>query len=281
MKFWTRKKKPVARISTDQSRWAVFGDVHANLEALEAVLADINAQGVSQRVCTGDLVGYGANPSKCLHLIRDLNDPVVQGNHDSYAATEASLSEFNLNAMNAILWTREQLTDEEKAWLINLPMQIDCGMWDVKCGMPERTGADHRSVRLVHSSIIEPEKWHYIMKPDKAEAALRTQEPDLVFFGHTHVPTLYSWNPETEEFTSEFPLEEGIHPLPEGWKHLINPGSVGQPRDRDPRASYAMYDPEARTLEIRRIEYNLKKTARKIVEAGLPERNAQRLSKGR
>lgn len=278
-----RIPNPESRIPHPASRIAVSGDVHANLEALKTVLADAAARGISQFICTGDVVGYGANPSECLKLIRDLNCPVVLGNHDSYAATDDSLKDFNLNAMNAILWTRERLSAEERAWLGGLPMEMDVGgqrteVRSQQSGIPDPAS---RISYLVHSTMIEPAEWHYILKPEKAEAALRAQEPDIVFFGHTHVPSIFSYNPETDEFRSEFPAAEGIHQLELGWKHLINPGSVGQPRDRDPRASYALYDPEAGTIEIRRIEYDIAATKAKIEAAGLPLRNAERLSKGR
>lgn len=259
-------------------RIAIFGDLHANLEALDAVLADAKVQGVSRFICTGDVVGYGANPSECLNIIRKLDCPVVLGNHDSYAATDDSLKEFNLNAMNAILWTREHLSAEEKEWLRGLPMTVATGNLGNSFRHPPPATC-HST--LVHSSLLKSESWCYIMKPEKAEVALRAQEPELVFFGHTHVPSIYSYNPKTDEFAEKFPAQEGIHQLEPGWKHLINPGSVGQPRDRDPRASYAIYDPDAGTIEIRRIEYDIVSTQAKIEAAGLPLRNAERLAKGR
>ena len=286
------QRSPVTRYSTLQNRFAVLGDIHANLEALNAVLADARAQGVSRFFCTGDVVGYGANPSECIQIIRELNCPVVQGNHDLYAATDESLKDFSLHAMNAILWTRGLLSVEERAWLDALPLESECRLSNTEQGMKKdavRSASAIEipcsvfcdSVRLVHASLNQPGRWSYIMKPEKAEVALRVQEPDLVFFGHTHVPTLYSFNPKTEEFCEQFPLEEGVHSLREGWKHLVNPGSVGQPRDRDPRASYALYDSQDGTVEIRRVAYDVESAAKKIESAELPHRNADRLFSGR
>jgi len=252
--------------------FAICGDIHANLESLDAVFFDAKSKGVSQIICTGDIVGYGASPSRCLKLIRDLNCPTVLGNHDSYAATGDGLNEFNPNAMSAILWTREHLSDDEKAWLVNLPMQID---------LSDKVVAGRQAARLVHSSLIDPEKWCYILKPENAEAALRVQESDIVFFGHTHVPSLFSFNSETKEFRSKSSVDAGVYELEPGWKHLVNPGSVGQPRDRDNRASYAIYDSQAGTIEIRRVEYDIATAQKKIKAAGLPLRNAERLSHGR
>ncbi len=297
MRFWKKKRKTVelARepvISDCPERIALFGDIHANLEALEAVLADARAQGVSRFVCTGDIVGYAANPSECLKIVRDLNCPVVMGNHDFYAATDASLKDFTLNAMNAVLWTREQLSEEESAWIRGLPLQRECRISNVEQRMKKDDELKPSSFdipcsmfcgshRLVHASLEEPMRWHYILKPEKALPALQVQKEEMVFFGHTHVPTLYSYNPETEEFKESFPLGEGTHELAAGWKHLINPGSVGQPRDRDTRASYAIFDSKTGTVEFRRVEYDFAVTQKKIEAADLPFRNSERLSLGR
>ena len=250
--------------SSPSSRIAIFGDVHSNIEALDAVLADARSQNVSGFACTGDLVGYGPDPSACLDLIRGLGCPVVKGNHDAYSATDVGLSDFTLNAMNALIWTREHLSPEEREWLNGLPMS-----------------ADLEGAKIVHSSLVDPAKWHYVMKLEQAEYALRSQAEWAVFFGHTHVPSLFSFNPETEELKMEFPLKEGVHQLSEGWRHLINPGSVGQPRDKDARASYALFDSCAGTVEIRRIEYDFATTQQKIASVGLPLRNAERLERGR
>jgi predicted phosphodiesterase len=263
----------------------VLGDIHANLEALEAVLESINARGAARIICTGDVVGYGANPAECLAIIRDLNGPVVQGNHDFYAATRSSPDGFNVHARNSILWTRQQLSEEEKEWLHDLPMTVGPGDVELepRNSKLETDSLELRSLNcgLVHSSLPEPQSWRYIMKPESARNAVRVQEPDVVFFGHTHVPALFSFNPKTGAFRSEFPLKEGVYPLKKGWKHLVNPGSVGQPRDRDPRASYALYDPLAGMLEICRVEYDIAAARKKIIAAGLPLRNADRLSVGR
>lgn len=287
------------RHSTLPDRIAVLGDIHANLEALSAVLADIKAQGVSRIVCTGDIVGYAANPSECIKVVCDLNCPVVQGNHDSYASGDDNLGDFNLNAMNAILWTRKHLGGEEKMWLRNLPMRVALKIEDDRPEeegpselettiiepSPQGTGnevkADALQVILVHSSMSDPKAWHYIMKPEKAKAELRVQEPDIVFFGHTHLPSVFSFNPQTEELVSKVPAETGVHHLETGIKHLINPGSVGQPRDHDVRASYAIYDPVSSTVEIRRVEYDISLVQKKIEAACLPWRNAERLEQGR
>ncbi len=277
------------RNSTSENCWALFGDIHANLEALKAVLTDIKKQGVLQVACTGDIVGYAANPSECLKIVRNLNCPVVMGNHDFYASTKERVDDFNLNAMNAILWTREQLSKEEKTWLSNLSKSVELrrasndGIANstTKFAPNERKGEEVNIPQIVHSTIIEPERWCYILAVEKAEEALRRQEPKIVFFGHTHVPSLFSFNPTTKEFKYKLPLPEGLHQLENGWKHLINPGSVGQPRDKNSRASYAVFNEAKMTIQICRIEYDITTAQEKIKAVGLPVRNAERLSLGR
>jgi predicted phosphodiesterase len=285
---------------TVDRRVAIFGDIHANLEALEAVLADAKGEGIANFACTGDLVGYCANPSECLEIVKALNCPVVKGNHDEYAATDVSLKDFTLHAMNALIWTREHLNPEERAWLDALPMQTDVlttkntkdtkkesggTLGSVSAAPPEESLRSPRlceeSINLVHSSMFEPQSWKYIIKQSEAEKVLPMQKPDVVFFGHTHVPSSYAFHPDSGEFKSTVPMTEGVLELDEGWKWLLNPGSVGQPRDHDPRAAYLIYYPNSNMIEFRRVEYDFRKTAKKIVEAGLPDRNAQRLYKGR
>jgi predicted phosphodiesterase len=271
--------------SRENRRVAIFGDVHANLEALTAVLRDAEQQGVEQFACTGDLVGYGPDPSECLEIIKQLGCPVVKGNHDDLAATEGSLKDFTLHAMNALLWTREHLSAEERAWLNALPMEWGEGISSREQETAKDDGKETSSfcgsMHLVHSSVFEPEVWRYIITPEEAEKVLPLQKPGLVFFGHTHMPSVYAFHPDTGKFRSTMPSPEGVLELEPEWKWLVNPGSVGQPRDLDPRAAYLIFDPDACTIEQRRVEYDYRKTAKKIVDAGLPERNAQRLYKGR
>jgi diadenosine tetraphosphatase ApaH/serine/threonine PP2A family protein phosphatase len=224
-----------------------------------------------------------------LELVKALGCPVVKGNHDLYAATDISLKEFTLPAMNALIWTRGQLSPEERSWLNSLPMQADFFTTEETeeygGGFSENSvpssEAGGEKLHLVHSSVFEPEKWRYVIKQNEAEKVLPQQRQERVFFGHTHVAAVYAFDPNLGTFRSTVPQMEGVTFLEAGLKWLINPGSVGQPRDRDPRAAYLIYDPVACTVEHCRVEYDFRKTARKIVEAELPESNAQRLYKGR
>jgi len=256
-----------------EEKVAIFGDIHSNLEALKEILADAKSQGVGKFVCTGDIVGYAANPEECLAIIRDLKCPCVMGNHDQYVGTDCNVSDFNLYAMNAVLWTRENLNTEEREWLKQLPMVLENDVLNDYLGFND--------FGVVHSSLLEPEKWLYILKGDSFQKELVEQKSDLVFFGHTHVPSMFGYNEETKEFRSEIPLKQGIHNLEKGWKWLINPGSVGQPRDRNVRASYAIYDSVKKVVEIRRIVYDIAKASKKVEKAGLPLKNGKRLYQGK
>lgn len=240
-------------------KYAILGDLHANLEALEAVLHDAEKQGATHYACTGDLVGYNADPRACLKLVRTLGCEAVQGNHDFHACDTDSMELFTPMARKSIQWTRKQLTTPQRKYLSTLPLIKDL-----------------ENFTLVHSSLHNPEQWNYIFKPAAAESSFRNQFSNVCFFGHTHVPLAFI----TDGTSMEKGFYETIRVRP-GFKYLINVGSVGQPRDRDPRTGYVLYDLEAQTITLRRIEYDMETTQRKIRNAGLPFRNALRLTYGR
>jgi predicted phosphodiesterase len=240
-------------------RVAILGDIHANLEALEAVLADIRGQGVSQIVCTGDIVGYAADPVACLERLCALNIPAVRGNHDHYAAGDIPLDPFNMQAMIAMRWTRDQLSAKHKKWLAGLPLTLGFDLFT-----------------LVHSSFPDPDRWRYVYNEISAAGSLAFQNVPLAFYGHTHVPMAFEQDEAGEVSGGPFKSIE----LEPGKKYFINVGSVGQPRDRDRRAAYGLFDATAQTVEIRRVEYDVAEARRKIEAAGLPLRNAERLSQG-
>jgi predicted phosphodiesterase len=239
-------------------RYAVLSDIHSNLEALEAVLAHAREKASDEFVCLGDIVGYNADPNECLRLIRELECPVVKGNHDEQAAMTASTEGFNEMAEAAIGWTREQLSADEKGWLADL-------------GLTKLV----RDFTIVHASLDAPEHWGYVFNDLDAMASFTYQHTPLCFFGHTHWPTAFVRN-------------DVVHHLPAGQidlarerKFLINPGSIGQPRDRDWRAAYCIYDTTRNVVEPHRVEYDLAKAQQKIRKAGLPQRLADRLAWGR
>ena len=239
-------------------RSAIFGDIHANLEAFEVVLADAREQGCESFICLGDVVGYNANPRECLEIVQSLECPVVKGNHDSYVSSEHSLVTFNPLAEVAIQWTRDQLNSSEKRWLSDLPLIVEI-----------------RGFTVVHASLDEPGDWNYVLNQLDAAASFSKQTTELCFFGHTHSPRAYI----KDSSIVGVPFEQII---PErGKKYFVNPGSVGQPRDGDWRAAYIVFDEEKRTINLRRLRYDLTTTQRKIVAAGLPPKLAERLALGK
>lgn len=239
---------------------AVFGDIHSNLEALDAVIADMKQQGVTRFLCTGDIIGYGADPSACIQRLVDLNAAAVKGNHDDYCAGLNIPPDVNSNARDTIIWTEKQLSTKESIWLLNLPM------------LHETEG-----IAITHSSFEPGRNWPYILRASDAIPSLDEQPQPLAFYGHTHRPVVFTLSPTGKVKEREF----RTHRLKKGFKTFINPGSVGQPRDGDPRAAYALVDPARKTVTLRRIEYDIDKTASKISKAGLPFRNSDRLYLGK
>jgi len=239
-------------------RIAIFGDIHANLEALEAVLEDAHAQDVSEYVCTGDVVGYNADPVACLETIRRLDCPTVKGNHDADTAGNHSLDNMNPNAAAALKWTREQLDQEQRTWLSRLRMVRQISDFTV-----------------VHSTLDQPASWNYVTNRFEAMSNFSYQFTQVCFHGHTHVPRVYVKSDKVTEVPAESIVIESAA------KYFINVGSVGQPRDGDWRACYAIYDLEHQMIVFRRIEYDIATTQRKIREAGLPEMLAERIAEGR
>lgn len=240
-------------------KYALLSDIHANLEALQAVLSEISSRGITDFICLGDIVGYGADPRACLETVRGLNPRIVQGNHDYAAAGPVDLSSFNKNARLALLWTRKQLDSAGRDFLKSLPLT-----------------AEVFGATLVHSSLKDPGRWEYILNPRDARASFDLLLNEICFFGHSHRPRVY------REEEGEITVEEGGRiELRAGSRYLINPGSVGQPRDRDPRASFGVYDSAEKKVEIMRIEYPVEKAQEKILRAGLPPFLASRLAVGR
>ena len=239
--------------------FAILGDIHANLDALEVVLADCREQGVTDYLCTGDVVGYNACPHECLEMVRALNCPVVMGNHDHYVSSRQNLEDFNPHAAAVIEWTRKQLSAEEMSFLQSLPFV-----------------ATKMGITLVHATMDNPEDFGYVFDHLQAEAHFSHQVTPLCFHGHTHVPIIYSNEPggvvhyQPRDFTLEL-----------GQRLFINVGSVGQPRDGDPRASYVVYDMAARQIRFRRVAYDVQTAMARNRLAGLPEKCASRLEIGR
>jgi len=239
-------------------RYAVIADIHGNLEALQVVLADIKEQKCTHVVCLGDVVGYGANPKECLDIIRGMNIPVVKGNHDEYIGVDVNPDGFNDAAAEAVTWSRAQLTEDDRKWLRELKYF--------------RLVANFS---IVHATLDGPQRWGYVVEKLEAAASFTYQNTQVCFFGHTHVPVAFIRDTGVRGGTySKFRVEAGK-------KYFVNVGSVGQPRDGNPKSAYVIYDLVQQTIELRRLDYPIAEAQRKIRAAGLPERLAERLASGK
>lgn len=243
------------------TRIALFSDVHANYEALQTVLADIRAQDIRKLVCIGDIVGYGAEPSRCLERILKLKCPIVQGNHDRESTSTSDLADYRALARTAMQFTRANLSAAEKKTLKALPMVIK-----------------EKAYTVVHSSLVEPEAFFYVDSVQEAAFSFFEQETDVCFIGHTHVAGVYA------QTNNGMMIEDWGCPtklvMEKGNRYLVNVGSVGQPRDRDWRASYVIYTPSKREIEWRRLEYDAETARKKINAAGLPAALGDRILAG-
>jgi diadenosine tetraphosphatase ApaH/serine/threonine PP2A family protein phosphatase len=237
---------------------AIFSDIHGNLQALEAVLEDINEKGISKLVCLGDIVGYGAQPAECLERVRKLGCKVVMGNHDALCADGGVLEGLSERTRPGVLWAREQLDADQKAWLAALPYSL------------ETEGCE-----MVHASLWQPELWRYVLTTDEAALHFKKQKKQVCFIGHTHFPQ--AWEEGAERALDPISMED----IREGKRYIVNVGSVGQPRDRDNRACYGIYSRVRRVITFRRIAYDLAGAQDAIIAARLPAPYAQRLEQGR
>lgn len=240
-------------------RYAIISDIHANLEALDATLVRIAEIGADQTVCLGDVVGYNASPNECADRVRLAGIPTICGNHDAVACGIEEPWGFNPVALQAALWTREHLSETNLNWLRNLPDNMQFPHFLAAHGSPT-----DRDCYLFTWEDVLPHL-EYVSE----------QNYRLCFFGHTHSPGIFSADGlYSVDDESKFALGEGK-------TFFINPGSVGQPRDGDPRAAFGMYDSEKNEFELIRVEYDVNMAAEKIRDAGLPSFLADRLALGR
>jgi len=242
-------------------KYAVLGDIHANWDALEAVLADVARENVGGYLCVGDIVGYGAQPGKCMKKIREMGFHCVAGNHDHAAIGRLDVGYFNHHAREAVEWTRQHLSIANAEYLAGL------GLVAVVDGLT-----------LGHGTIHRPELFGYIETPFAAQLSFHAMTTQIAFLGHSHVPITFleSEGEDSVTYTQSTELE-----LRHVSKALVNVGSVGQPRDDDPRACYAIYDSDTQVVRLRRIEYDIESAQAKIRKAGLPDVLAARLALGR
>ncbi len=241
-------------------RFLIFSDVHSNLEALRAFEALAEGIPHDKKACLGDLVGYCADPNPCLNWIREHVDIVLAGNHDYAALGKTDLAYFNPYALESCHWTRKALTKKSAKFLSTLTAEQVAG-----------------GVHWTHASPHEPEEWHYILSRVDGRDNFDQMQEAVCFFGHTHQPLVLE---ETPDGGINESIPRGRVPLKEGHRYLINVGSLGQPRDGDPRPTCVLYDQELQEVEFHRFEYDISRTQKKIRQKGLPRYLADRLSQG-
>ena len=242
-------------------RHAILGDIHANLAAFQAVLEDIEIRGGFDEIwCLGDIVGYGPEPHACIELLQQYKSACVVGNHDWAAIGRIDILDFNPDAARACRWTAKQLTTEDAEYLQSLAVKLTRG-----------------DFTLAHGSPRQP-IWEYLLSVDGAKDNFSDFDTRFCLVGHSHVPLIFWQTKDGNCFMTEIPdtisLEYEKHRL------IINPGGVGQPRDGDPRASYAIYDSDAQVIYHYRVDYDIAVTQKQRVEYGLPLPLALRLNYG-
>ncbi len=243
-------------------RYLVITDIHANLEALDVCLADADRRGYERTLVLGDIVGYGPDPNAVVNRVANLDAvAIVRGNHDKIAFGIQMAEGFNVSARVAAQWTLNELTPEHKAWLMKLPQ----GPTVVDDGL-----------EICHGSPLDEDE--YIFDELDARRAMDASPQRLCLFGHTHVAMAFRLASRSIGLVT--PPDEGLEIEPES-KYLVNPGSVGQPRDGDPRAAYVIFDSGTQRVEMHRVEYPVTRTQQKMATAGLPDPLIRRLSAGR
>ena len=241
-------------------RYAVISDIHGNLEAFTAVLDALAGERIDSYLFVGDVVGYGADSKECIKLLRSLNPSVaIAGNHEWGVLEKTDVSNLNDLARDAVIWTRKVLDKDEIEYIRSFDLVYE----------------DQR-MTLVHGTLNMPEEFYYIFDTEDAYVTISRMKNMVCFVGHSHVSGIFASNHSKVEY-----IESADIRMDGERKYLINVGSVGQPRDGDPRASYAVYDDENAEVRIKRVEYDVKKAQEKILRAGLPPKLAHRLSEGR
>jgi predicted phosphodiesterase len=240
-------------------RYGIFSDVHANLEALEAVIEAYRLESVDQFLCVGDIVGYAANPRECIEKTRALCAFIVAGNHDWGSVDLFPVDYFNSLARQAIFWTKNNLDEKSRHFL---------GVLKLVYKNPDLT--------LVHGTLDAPQDFNYMTDDFTASKTLQLQETDACFVGHSHIAGVFTR--DSRGYLS-YAQDDSIS-IKSGHKYIINVGSIGQPRDGNPKAAYCIYDTDKKSVEIKRVGYDIQAAREKIIKAGLPQFLADRLLSG-
>ena len=244
-----------------RSPLAILSDIHSNLDALEAVTAELDAAGVENVVCLGDVVGYAAYPEECVNRVRQRGWHVVLGNHDDALDNPLAKEQMNDVANAGILLAEKQVSADNRAWLGSLPMKLS-----------------RKHAVFTHASLDFSEEWPYLNDVESALLHFLAQQIPLCFVGHTHRPMVINWQGKSK-LDILIPSHEQIQ-LSHSGKTTVNVGSVGQPRDGDPRACFVLYFAHTHHVEFRRIPYDVKSAQKAIRKAGLPPLAASRLAQG-
>ncbi len=241
-------------------RYAIFSDIHSNLEAFEAVIQALGKESIDRYFCVGDVVGYAANPCECIQKLKAIASITVAGNHDWASVNLFPLECFNLPARKAVAWTALVLKDEDKEFLRGL-----------------KPVYHNEDLTLVHSTLNQPEVFNYLIDLLSIESTFSVLKNNICFVGHSHIPAIFYQDAKGNICLSK---EKKIQVLP-GNKFIVNVGSIGQPRDGNPEAAYCIYDTKTMLVEIKRAIYNVELTKQKIISAGLSVFLGERLLVGR
>lgn len=240
-------------------RYAVFGDIHGNLEALDAVLAALSKETIDEYLCVGDIISYGADPLLCLNKVMLLTRNIIAGNHEYACAGLFALSDLAELAAQGVIWTKKALPPKELEFFKSLPLIFE-----------------NKDLVMAHGSLDFPQDFYYLCQPHEAKETFELLKKNVCFVGHTHRPKIFVKRDTIISLFPEYKVE--INP---DYKYVVNVGSIGQPRDGDARASFCIYDTEKQEIEIKRIPYDIETAQRKIIESGLPRVLAERLAAGR
>ena len=239
-------------------KYGIISDIHGNQEAFEVAMKALSREKLDKVLCGGDIVGYGADPDECIRKTKELCSAIVCGNHDAASSGLRDTKNFNDAAKKAISWTQKNLNNEETAFLKKLNLVYQ-----------------NEHLTLVHGTLQSPGEFRYMVDGDAALETFRLMKTPVIFVGHSHVPGIFSYRSNRIKFFCKEKTK-----ISKGEKVIVNTGSVGQPRDGDPRLCYAVYDTDKNTVELKRLPYDTEKARAKIIKAGLPRFLADRLSGG-
>jgi len=241
-------------------RYAILSDIHGNLEAFQAVLNALSEERIDSCLFLGDVLGYGADPKECIKLLKLLNPVVsIAGNHEWGVLDKTDILYFNDVAKEAILWTKKAIDNDDIEYIKSFSLVYE-----------------DEKMTLVHGTLNMPEEFYYIFDVEDAYVTMSQMKNALCFVGHSHVPGIFASDHTKVEYLEKMDIRVDYER-----RYLINIGSIGQPRDGDPRASFAIYDDEEFKIEIKRTEYDIRKAQEKIIKAGLPSQLAERLAEGK